>query len=368
MRGEDDQQLRTRPRVRPGQAALIVLAVLAVIGAAKIGAAFLIPLVVGILISYALEPIVRALHRLHIPRAIAAGIVLLLVAGGFAGAGFFLREDAAQALAQLPEAARKLRIAAQQSARMPSPMGHVREAAAELNKAASEATGTPPPPAPPVISGTSRLQAWIAEQSGNVLGVMSELGIALLLAYFVLAQGDAFRRKIVHLAGSTLRERRVTVEILDDIHAQVQRYLLVMAVVNTCIGFATWGVLSMYGIEQAGLWGVIAAILHIIPYAGTAMTMAGVGVVAFLQAGSFSQALLVAFSVMVVAAFFGIGMTSWLQGKAAHMNTAAVFVSLLFFGWLWGGWGLLVGAPLVAVLKTIAERIPALHPLGELLG
>jgi predicted PurR-regulated permease PerM len=355
-------------RMRPGQTALVVLAVLGVIALAKIGSAFFIPLVVGILIAYSLEPVVSALTRLRVPRAVAAGLVLLFVTGLIAGIGYFLREDAAQAVAQLPEAARKLRVAAQQSARTPSPMGHVREAADELNKAASAAAGTPAAPAPQVATGASRFQTWLADQSSNALGVVSELGIALLLAFFVLAQGDSFRRKIVHLTGTTLRERRVTVEILDDIHSQVQRYLLVMVAVNTCVGLATWAVLAMFHIDQAGLWGAIAAVLHIVPYAGTALTMAATAVVAFLQFGTLSQALLVAFSVMVVAAFFGLGVTSWLQGKASHMNTAAVFVSLLFFGWLWGGWGLLVGAPLVAVLKTIAERVPALNPLGELLG
>jgi predicted PurR-regulated permease PerM len=364
-----DAEVQPRRRLRPGQTALLILAVLGIVTAAKIGAPFFIPVVVGLLISYSLEPVVRAMCRIRIPRAIAAAIVLVLVSATVAAIGYVLREDASLAVAQLPDAARKLRLAAQESARRPSPMGHMREAAAELNKAAAAAAGASAAPAPPPVdSGTSRLQTWLAEQSSNVLGAMSELGIALLLAYFILAQGDSYRRKLVHLTGHTLRERRITVEILDDIHAQVQRYLLVMLVVNSLVGFATWGVLSMFGIDQAGMWGAIAAVLHIIPYAGTALTMVGAGIVAFLQFGSFSQSLLVAGSVMVVAAIFGLGLTSWLQGKASHMNTAAVFVSLLFFGWLWGAWGLLVGAPLVAVFKTIAERVPALQPLGELLA
>ena len=367
-RTEERTEERAVRRMRPGQAALVVLATLATIAAAKVGAPFLIPLVVGLLISYALEPIVAAMCRLHVPRVVSAAVVLLLISSAFAGVGFLLREDATAAVAQLPDAARKLRIAAQDAARVPGPMGHMREAAAELNKAAAAASGAAAAPPPPAPTATSRLQAWVADESSKVLGIISQLGIAALLAFFVLAQGDSFRRKVVRLAGHTLRQRRVTVELLDDIHTQVQRYLLVMLVVNTLVGLSTWCVLAMFGVDQAGLWGAVAAVLHVIPYAGTALTMAGAAVIAFLQFGTISQAIVVALSVAVVAAIFGLGLTSFLQGKAARMNAAAVFVSLVFFGWLWGGWGLLVGAPLVAVLKTIAERVPTLQPLGELLA
>jgi len=72
--------------------------------------------------------------------------------------------------------------------------------------------------------------------------------------------------------------------------------------------------------------------------------------------------------VLAVSSAIGMGLVPWLQGRASRMNAAAVFVSLLFFGWLWGGWGLLLGAPLVAVLKTVADRIPRMEPVGELLG
>jgi len=72
--------------------------------------------------------------------------------------------------------------------------------------------------------------------------------------------------------------------------------------------------------------------------------------------------------VFAVSSAIGMGLVSWLQGRASHMNPVAVFVALLFFGWLWGAWGLLLGAPLIAIVRTVAERIPAMQPFGELLG
>ena len=354
---------------KAGERALVVLAVLALIGAAKMTEAFIVPVVVGTLMSYSLEPLVRTLERWHIHRLIGAALVLLCSIAIVAGSAFLLRADATALVAELPDAARQLRIAAHDRRGPDGPIDHVRAAAAELNKAAAEATGSPQPPsAPPPPTIASDLQRWLADQSTKVLSVIGQFGIAFLLAYFLLAAGDTFRRKVVHLAGPTLAKRRITVEILNDIHVQVQRYLLILLSTNLLIAAAIWGLLLFFHIERAGLWAAIGGVLHVIPYAGTAITTGLVAVAAFLQTGSFAGTAMVSFSVLAVSSAIGMALVPWLQGRAASMNAAAVFISLLFFGWLWGGWGLLLGAPLVAVLKTVADRVPHMEPLGELLG
>ena len=218
---KDKEEPPVPRRQRSALTALILLALFAVIAAAKIAAAFLIPVVVGMLASYSLKPLVVALERVHIHRAIGAAVVLLLLSGALAGGVLLLRDDATAALSELPNAARKIRLAAQQSARQPEgPVGHVRAAAEELNRAAVEATsGGKPATAPPPAPTPTVLQQWMSEQSAKALEVIVEIGIAGLLAYFLLAAGDTFRRKLVHAAGPTLAARRITVEILDEIDA-----------------------------------------------------------------------------------------------------------------------------------------------------
>lgn len=356
-------------RQRATVTALVVLAVLALCAAAKIAAPFLIPVVVGMLASYSLKPIVAFLERWYIPRPLGAAVVLLILTGVIAGAVFLLRDDAGAALAELPDAARKIRIAAHETARQPEgPMGHVRAAAAELNRAAAEATSGGAPvvaPAPPPEQ--SGLQKWLSDQSAKVLDVVVEIGVAGLLAYFLLAAGDTFRRKIVRVAGPTLAARRITVEILDEIDAQVQRYLMTMLIINTLIGISTWCILLLFGVHHAGLWAIVAAIVHIIPYAGSAVTIVATGIATFVQFEQISRAVLVAGLVGVAATLIGMGLSAWMLGRAFRMNAVAVFVALLFFGWLWGGWGLLVGVPLFAVVKATADRIPSLERLATLL-
>lgn len=370
MATRSDEVIGVRRR-RPAETALIVLAILAVIAAAKIAEPFIVPVIVGTLLSYSLKPLVAFLERVHIHRVIGAALVLTLLGGVIVGGIFLLRDDANAALAELPNAARKVRMAARENAQKPEgPIGHVRAAAEELNRAAAEATsgGKATTPAPAPAPQPTQIQRWITEQSSKALDVIVDIGIAGLLAYFLLAVGDAFRRKLVRVAGPTLTARRITVEILDEIDTQVQRYLLTMLIINTLIGIATWGILVAFGMEHAALWGVTAAVLHIVPYAGSALTIVATGFAAFVQFEVVGRALFVAFAVGVAATAIGMGLSAWIQGRAFQINAVTVFVALLFFGWLWGGWGLLVGVPLLAVAKTTIDRLPSLERFVPLLS
>jgi predicted PurR-regulated permease PerM len=358
---------------RSGERALVVLALLATVAAAKAAEALLVPLVAGLLLAYALRPLVEGLERIRIPRLAGSAFVLAAVTAALLGVGAWVKDDVAAALAELPQAARKLRVAAQEKAREPAnPIGHMREAAAELNRAAAEAVGMAPAAATALAQRSnpppSDLQSWGAAQSSRLVGALSELGLAALFAFFLLVAGDTFRRKLVALAGPTLAARRITVEILDEIDKQVQRYLLVMLITNTLIAIAVWAALLALGLERAAMWGAIAGVLHVIPYVGSALTAIAVGIAAFLQFGTLGAAAGAALVVFAVAAALGLGFMSWLHGRATQLSAVAVFVALLFFGWLWGAWGLLLGAPLVSIVKTIADRIPALAPLGAMLG
>jgi len=361
---------KTARRMRASEIALIILAAIAVVAAAKLAEAVLVPVVVGILISYTLRPLVTGLERLHVHRAVGAAVVLIALTGLLTGIVYSLRDEATEVIADLPQTARKLRVAAYTATRdSDSPMAHVREAVAEIDQAAADAAGKKPttqtPPPAPVVA---EAQTFIGTQTAKILGVLTQLGMAGLLAYFVLAAGDTFRRKVVHLAGRSLAKRRVTVEILNEIDAQVSRYMGILLLTNVLIGLATWLILAAFGMEGAAIWGAVAGILHIIPYAGTAMTAVVVAVASFLQTNSLGDAAIAASAVTLVATIIGMGLATWLQGRASRMNAVAVFIAVIFFGWLWGGWGLLLGTPLLAVAKAIADRIDDMYGIGKLLG
>ncbi len=345
--------------------AVIVLAVIAVIAAARIAMTFLVPVVTGILLSYTLRPLVSTLERVRVPRIVGASLVIAVLVGSVSASVYGIRDELNDALAKLPVAARKLRLAANEAARGSSgPMSNVKAVVAELDRAAAEATGKPPAEPP----RATQVQTLIAEQSGNVLMVLAQIVVALLIAFFLLAAGDTFRRKVAKLAGEPLARRRVTIELLNEIDGQVQRYMMTLLVTNVLIALITWGALALLHLPNAGMWGVVTGILHFIPYAGTLLAAAGVGVATFVESGGIGDAMVAMAVVFCVVEGIGVGLATWLQGRAARMNAVAVFIGVLFFGWLWGGWGLLLGMPILAVLKSVADRVEAMRPVSEFLG
>ena len=111
-----------------------------------------------------------------------------------------------------------------------------------------------------------------------------------------------------------------------------------------------------------------AGMLHIVPYLGPAVTAAATGMAAFMQFDSFAMALLVAGASLALATVVGTFVTTWMTGRIANMNAAAVFISLLFWGWLWGVWGMLLSIPIIFIVKVVSQHMEQLHPLAELLG
>ncbi len=349
--------------------AVIVLAVIAVIAAARVAQTFLVPVVAGILLSYTLRPLVSLLERAHVRRIAGATIVITVLVAIVGASVYAIRDDVNDAMAKLPVAARKLRNVATEAARgAPGPMSNVKAAAAELDRAAAAATGKPPAVDPPSTALTTQVQSLIAEQSGNVLTIVAQILLALLLSYFLLASGDTFRRKVARLAGESLARRRVTVELLNEIDGQIQRYMMTLLASNVLIALLTWAALAVLRVPNAGMWGAVTGVLHFIPYAGTLVAAAGVGVASFVQFGSLGEALLAIAVVVCVVESISAGFATWLQGRAARMNPVAVFIGVLFFGWLWGGWGLLLGMPILAVLKSVADRVDGMRPVSEMLG
>jgi predicted PurR-regulated permease PerM len=190
----------------------------------------------------------------------------------------------------------------------------------------------------------------------------------LLLTYFLLASGAHFRLKLVQFVGPSLSRKKDAVRILDEVDVQIQRYLLTMLVSNVLVGIGTWLAFEALGMEHAGVWGVVAGVLHFIPYLGPAAVAFAGGMAGFLQFGSLLHGLSAAGVSLLLSGAIGLGFATWLQSRFARVNSAVLFIALLFFGWLWGVWGLLLGAPLVAIAKVICDRVDSLKPVGEMLG
>ena len=350
-----------------------ILAVIAFVAALYLARAFFVPLLLGILASYTLSPVVDWLKKCYVPRPAGAALVLAVLIGSLSWIAFSLSDGAAAMIDKFPEAASKLRQNLSEARTSgPTALQNMQETAKQLEGAAADVGAKPVKPGARVVAAQASEPTWLRDyaiaQSALLFVVVAQAPIVLLLTYFLLASGAHFRLKLVQLVGPSLSRKKDAVRILEEVDVQIQRYLLSMLVSNTLVGVGTWLAFEALGMEQAGVWGVIAGVLHFVPYLGPASIAFAGGMAGFLQFGSLIHALAIAGASLLVSIAVGLGFATWLQSRFAGVNSAVLFIALLFFGWLWGVWGLLLGGPLVAIAKVICDRVESLKPVGELLG
>jgi predicted PurR-regulated permease PerM len=353
---------------------LAVLAVVASGYALHAASDFVIPLLLGLLFSYALSPVVDGLERWRIPRALGAAVLLLAALAGLGGTVYALADDATALAESLPDAAQKLRDSVRRTrSSAGTTIEQVQKAATKLEQAAEESGAA----APPTTKGVTRVQIerprfnvkdYLWTGTLGLAGLVGQAATVWFITYFLLASGDSFRRKMVSIAGPRLSQKKVTLQVLDEITQQIRRYLVVQLVVSVIVGVATWGVLAWMGLERALVWAVAAAVLNLVPYIGSVVIAAGLALVAFLQFGALDMALLASGASLLIHVITGNLLTPWLTSRTSRVNPVVVFVGVIAWGWLWGIWGLLLGAPLLMAIKAVCDRVDELKPVGELLG
>ena len=353
---------------------LAVLAVLAVIAALRWASPFFIPLMLGLMFSYALTPLVNWLERrLRLSRPLGAALLLTALLGALGGTTYALADQANAVVEALPNAARKLGDAMRkQRTAQPGTMEKMQNAATQLERVAEESGGS-------TAAGRGVTRVQIERPRLNIkdylwsgtLGLMSLAGqivVVIFLTYFLLISGNTFRRKLVKIAGPSLSRKKITVQALDEINWQIQRYLLVQLGSSVLVGLVTWLSFWALGLNNAAVWGVAAGVLNLVPYVGAILVTAAAALVAFLQFGQVNMALWVGGASMAIHMVQGNLLTPWLTSQASRMNPVAVFVGVLAWGWLWGVWGLLLGIPILMAVKAVCDRVEDLKPVGELLG
>jgi predicted PurR-regulated permease PerM len=351
-----------------------ILATVAFVFALQAAQKFLVPLLLGIFIAYTLSPVVGWLERHHVKRAIGATLVTIVI---LAGIGLTLQRVQGQffnIIDELPTLTHKVtKMITDASDGQPSTIQQVQRAAAELEQATANVGAdakrvlqkrAPPPPG----ASNFKIMDWLLAGSLSLAAFVSEATMVVFLVFFLLLAGDTFKRKLVKLTGPSLTRKKVTVHILEDINTSIQNYMFMLLVTNTLLALLMWATLRAIGLENAGAWAVFAGLAHIMPYFGPLLITTATGLVAFLQFESLRMVILVAGASLGIATLVGMVVTTWMTGKIAKMNPAAVFVSLLFWGWLWGMWGLLLGVPVVVVIKVVAERVEGMEVVAELLG
>ncbi len=386
---------------------LAIMATLVSIAALRLGSGIFVPVMMGVVLSYALTPVVNRLVKWHVSRSLSAAIVVFGLCGALGWIGYRYADDARTLIDSLPGAAEKLaRSMANDNGgpNQPSALEKVEIAAEKLQNVAATDKGAVPSPTPAsdalrtttttTTTVTKSAAAGPAEAASapagpvrvqverpkfsvkdylwtGTMGVISGLGqllVVIVLTFFLLSAGNTFRRKMLRLAGPTISEKKETLEALDEVSDQIQRYLLVMVLLSALTGVVTWLAFWALGMNNAVAWGVLAGVFNLIPYLGSILVAAGSILAAFLQFGTIEMGIAIGVVSLVIHTVIGQFLTPWLTGKASHMNSVTVFIGVLAWGWVWGLWGLFLAVPILVIVKVVSERIDDLKPIAEFLG
>lgn len=352
-----------------GSMAISILATAAVLFTLESAQGLLISLILGVIFAYTLNPVVVWLEWIKIPRVLGAGIVVLTVISIMGLGAYALRGQVQGILSQLPAAANKLStgLASMQKGQRKN-MKNVQAAATAMEKVTNPASTEAIATHVVVDKPTFEIKNFLWVGSKGALEIIGQVAMVLFLVYFLLLAANTFKRKLVRITGPPLSRKKITVLILDDINSSIQRYMLMLLLTNILVALLAWLAFLWIGLDNAGAWAVAAGLLHIIPYFGPGVVAVAVGMAAYMQSESLSMVLLASGSMLAISTVVGTFITTWMTGRIARMNTAAVFISLLFWSWLWGLWGMLLSMPIIVIVKVISQHVPRLKIVSELLS
>jgi predicted PurR-regulated permease PerM len=333
-----------------------------VVGAAAVwilstAASVIIAILIALIVAAVLRPLVDRLETLRLPRQVAVVLVLSLGAGITLGAIVGLQDEAIRVINGLPEAVRKARLSVEvQTSQQTGIMQSMRKAGQELDRL----SGT-------VASGLSRQadssvtpSKWLRDQliagSNGAASMLTHAVLILMLIAALLAGGKRARHRFVLAVGKGSQERLRWLRILSDVSAQLQMYVVINAAANVLLGTATWAVLAAIGVEQAWFWGIAAGLMHFIPFIGPLLLAGALGATVIMQGGSAALALTAAGATAAVAFVVGTLILTWLQSRAAKIDTVALLVAMLFLGAFWGVWGLVLAGPVLAIIKSFTAH------------
>ena len=350
----------TVAKTTPVQIVLVVLGVIAFLYFAR---PVILPIFLACVAGMTLKPLIRWLSYCHIPPALSAAVVLCLLVAAI-GIGFF--QLGRPALTWMNEAPQHMTELRQRVQNIFPRIARFSQAAAAVNNlgATEEEKKEEQKKAPTVEIKESRGASSILNWTGTLL---VGIGETLVLVYLLLASGDLFLQKLVRVM-PTLSDKKRAVEVSHEIQQNISNYLFSVSLINIGLGIVVSGGLYFMGVPNAAMWGMLAAVLNFVPYFGPVASMILLATVGLLTFDTLWQGLLPPAWYLVLHLLEANLITPVLLGRRFTLNPVVIFVSLIFWTWLWGVPGALLSVPILVSIKVVCDRVPAMSPVSELLS
>jgi predicted PurR-regulated permease PerM len=337
----------------------VTLLVLGIIGFLYFARPVILPIVLACVAGVTLKPLIRWLSYCHLRPAFGGAIVLSLFVSVVGVGVLELGRPAAAWINNAPVHMAQLR---QRVQKMFPRIARFNQAAAAVNNLG--ATEEEQKRAPSVELKTSRVPTTFINWTGTFLAGVGE---TLVLLYLLLASGDLFLQKLVR-ALPTLSDKKRAVEISHEIQQNISNYLFSVALINLGLGLMVSGGLYWLGVPNAAMWGMLVAALNFVPYFGPVAAILLLGIAGLLAFDTLGKGLLPAAWCLLLHALEANFITPVLLGRRFTLNPVVIFVSLIFWTWLWGVPGALLSVPILVSVKVICDRVPALSQVSEFLS
>ncbi|MGE3832037.1 MAG: AI-2E family transporter [Parvibaculaceae bacterium] len=337
--------------------AIIGTFIILMIGTLYFARGFFLPVVLALLIALTFNPLVRYLSRRGVP-AFASAIVL--VVGLFAALGsasLYLADPVSRVIADVPAIADRIE---QRFDHLRGPLSKIMN----LTEQVEEMARSDEAPVEKVVIAQPGIASWAAD---TISGLITTLGATLVLLVFLLASGDLFLHKLVR-AVPTLTDKKRSLRIVHDVEGEVSHYLRTITLINIGFGFCVAAAMAALGMPNAILWGVAAAALNFIPYVGAMAGTAATFVAGLITFPTIGLALLPPAAYLIFHLIESAFVTPLVLGRRLELNAVAIFISLAFWGWMWGIVGALIAVPLLVVIKVFCDHFDGLSKLGEFLS
>jgi predicted PurR-regulated permease PerM len=310
------------------------------------------PLIFAFVLSLLLNPLLRLLDRLHIPRVLGALLLVAAVLALVVGLGTAISGPAASWAAKLPDGLPRL---FQRLRFLESPFAALQHFWQQVESFAGWQNGTN-------SSGSALLTSLLTGTRSFASGFFT----TLLFLFFLLVAGEIFLQRLVEIMPRFSGKRQV-VDIANQIESDISAYLLTITAMNAAVGIATAAVMWLTGVGDPALWGTIAFLLNFVPILGPLL-----GVLIFLLAGALAAEtvwlmLLPAGLYLGIHVIEGETITPMLLARRFTLNPVLVIVSLVFWFWMWGVPGAILSAPMLAITKIVCDRVRPLAAFGHFL-
>jgi predicted PurR-regulated permease PerM len=319
-----------------------------------------LPIILAVMTSLLLSPLVkRAYVKWRIPRMVSSLILVLLVLAGIVGITLAVATPALKWVEEVPQGISRLLVGESEISRQ---IARVTESAEQVEKSVEELSETEQQATTVVLQTDS----WRSQLMAKVRNGIAGLALALALTYFLLVSGD----RLIHnfIRQLPIEQRKTVLRMTHESQHQIAQYLGVLGLSNLVVGTTTGLICWAVGLPDPAVWGLVAGLARFIPYLGNILSISLLTIMSVVSLDELWMMAVAPLGFLGLTTLVGLFIEPWIHGFRMAINPVIIFVSIFFWGWLWGPVGVLLAVPLMTVIQVVLKQIPKLRPVYKVIA